>query len=233
MPRGVRLDRAGGEAHSRMRFVIVETNWLFEVACPAPYRTQDGLGLLRSANRGEVRLLLPAPSLVEARKVIRSRFANPKDANRIRQYLAHASASGSVDAGDNETVRRVLRSFEELLRVELDGLDDRIQAVREEGKVEVLPMTQPVLDRSVDLAMEAGLDLDPFDNAILSNVLVTAETLRELGETEVFFAEKDRHLQAVDRDGSRHEPICSLYDTAHVWVVHDFTLTRPERPAGW
>lgn len=216
-----------------MRSVFVETNFLFDIACPTPFRTQDALDLLRSAHEGDARLLLPAPCFVEARKVIRNRFQNPKDANRIRQYLAHERAAGRVTAEDDETVRRVLRPFEDAVAAELEALEDRLRDVITEGRIEVVHLTQQVLERSVELSMERGLDLNPFDNAILGAVLVTAENLRLNGETDVVFAEKDKDLQAVNKDGSRREPICSLYDAAHLWVFHDFTLRWPERPTGW
>ncbi len=53
-----------------MLHVFVETNWVVDYAAPAHRQTPAAHGLMERARKGELKLLLPALCISEARKVI-------------------------------------------------------------------------------------------------------------------------------------------------------------------
>ena len=150
----------------------------------------------------------------------------------MREYLKWARASGQVEGSDEEVTRRVLDRFERLVNNDLDRVEESLSALRSEAGLEVFPLSEAMLERSVGLAIEK-LDLKPFDNSILAAVLVKAEELRQQGNSDLAFCELDWDLRPWDRNRRRKPTLKRLYDDVHVWVYGDFTLTTPEPPASW
>ena len=89
-----------------------------------------------------------------------------------------------------------------------------------------------MLERSLSLSYEK-LDLEPFDQAILSAVLVHSERLAKHGENDFAFCELDSDLQPWDGNDNRKHRLADLYDKAGIWVYRDFLLETPEKPADW
>ena len=214
-----------------MKHVFVETNWVVDYCAPAHKRGLAATQLLNLARSGTLRLHLPSPCLSEASGAIRKKF-QPREANTIREYLKWARAGGQVDSGDEQVTRRVLDRFERLVNDDLDRLEDSLSALRFEAGLEVFPLSEAMLERSVGLTIEK-LDLKPFDSSILTAVLVRSEELRESGNSDLAFCELDWDLRPWDKNRRSKPTLKRLYDSAHVWVYGDFTLTTPEPPANW
>jgi hypothetical protein len=214
-----------------MKHVFVETNWVVDYCAPAHKRGLAATQLLNLARSGTLRLYLPSPCLAEASGAIRKKF-QPREANTVREYLKWASAGGQVEGGDEQVTRRVLDRFERLVNDDLDSLEDSLSGLRSEAGLEVFPLSEAMLERSVGLAIEK-LDLKPFDNSILAAVLVRAEQLRQEGNSDLAFCELDWDLRPWDKNSRRKPTLKRLYDEVHVWVYGDFTLTTPEPPVGW
>ena len=214
-----------------MKHVFLETNWIVDYCAPVHYRTPAATKLVEDAGSGVMRLYVPAPCLAEARSVIRFKF-QPRQADAIRGYLKWAKANGRVDAQDEERTRRVLDQFEAAVKNDLDDTEPRLEAMRQVNGLEIFPLTQAMLERSVSIATEK-LDLKPYDNSILAAVLVRAESLLATGERDLAFCELDADLQPWDKHGNTKPTLTRLYDDAHVWVYGDFTMTTPEPRQDW
>jgi predicted nucleic acid-binding protein len=220
-----------------MRSVLVETNWVVDWAAPVHHRKSGAERLLERARAGEFRLHVPSVSLVEARKVITTRFVPRREAHALRTFAHQLAAEGRLSEVEQQVVARVCASFEDRFSNELQGLDGRIGALAALPYVEVYALDDEMLAESVRLASEPGLDLAPFDAAIFSSVLVLGRRLRQAG-VEVCFAELDADLQPWRRDKStgqwgRKQPLSRLYDEAQIWVYGDFDLGHPDPGAGW
>jgi hypothetical protein len=213
-----------------MRHVFVETNWVVDCCAPAHRRVLAALNLLNDANSGKIALHLPAPCLAEARAAIRTKF-QPTEANRLREFLKWAKSEGHLENAHIDITRQVLDKFEQLVKQDLDNLEDKLKQLRAEKGLEVFPLTDPMLERSVSLATE--IELKPFDNSILSAILSRADELTKSGETDLAFCELDSDLQPWDKNGKSKPILTRLYDAARIWIYRDFTLTRPEQPSGW
>ncbi len=213
-----------------MRHVFVETNWVVDYCAPAHQRTLAAINLLEAAKSGTIQLHLPAPCLAEARSVIRTKF-QPREADRLREYLKWAKVNRHVQAEAEETTRRVLDQFESLVKRDLDNLGVRLEGMKAERGLHVFPLSADMLEQSVSLFEK--LDLRPFDNSILAAILVRAHELGKEGEKDLAFCELDGDLQPWDKKGNTKPVLARLYDGAHVWVYGDFTMTTPEPPANW
>jgi len=214
-----------------MKHVFVETNWVVDYCAPAHRRGLAATQLLNLARSSTLQLHLPSPCLSEASGAIRKKF-QPREANTIREYLKWAGAGEQAEGGDEQATRRVLDRFERLVNDDLDTLEDRLSGLRSETGLDVFPLSEAMLEKSLGLAIEK-LDLKPFDNAILAAVLVKAEELRHQGNSDLAFCELDWDLRPWDKNRRRKPTLKRLYDEVHVWVYGDFTLTTPEPPAGW
>jgi hypothetical protein len=214
-----------------MKHVFVETNWVVDCCAPAHLRQLAALELLRAANSGAIQLHLPGPCLTEARSVIRNRF-QPREADKIRQYLKWAQANRHTDAATAQTLRGVLDQFEHLVNQDLDNLQARIEGLKKEAGLHVFALTAEMLEKSISLA--ESLDLKPFDNSILAAILVQANRLAKQGEADIVFCELDGDLQWWPKKEGNPKPVLTrLYQKARVWVYGDFTMTTPERPKNW
>jgi hypothetical protein len=214
-----------------MKHVFVETNWVVDYCAPAHQRASAAVGLLDLARSNKIQLHLPALCLSEANGAIRKRF-QPREANALRQYLKWAKANGHLGVNEEQVTRRVLDQFERVVNTDLDNLESRLSALRTEVGLEVFPLSEAMLERSISQVVEK-LDLKPFDNSILAAVLVKAEELLRMGHSDLAFCELDGDLRPWDKNGRDKPPLKRLYDSAHVWVYGDFTITTPERPESW
>jgi hypothetical protein len=213
-----------------MRHVFVETNWVVDCCAPAHQRTLAAVNLLEAARSGTISVHLPAPCLTEARSAIRVKF-QPKEANRLREFLRWAKANGRLEAKAVEDTRRVLDQFEQLVKQDLDNLETRLDALKNEAGLEVFALSDDMLERSVSLTTE--LELKPFDNSILAAILVRAHQFLREEERDLVFCELDGDLQPWDKNGRAKPVLQRLYDEAHVWVYSDFTMTTPEPREDW
>jgi hypothetical protein len=137
-----------------------------------------------------------------------------------------------LKAEERETMFRVLDLYESTVRRELDELEARLQSLRERVGIKVLPLSEEMLDRAVEISAQK-LDLKPFDQAILAAVLVHTEALRRSGEGDIAFCELDGDLQPWDKNGRAKQPLTSLYEAAGVWVYGDFAMESPARRTGF
>ena len=215
-----------------MRHVLVETNWVYSYAAPAHHKRLDAVDLLRRARVGDIRLHLPALCLMEARQPLLRNCQPRHEADAVRQFLSRARAEQTVSAEQERTTREVLDRFEHQVNVELAQLDETIRSLRHESALEVFPLNEAMLARTLDLAV-VDVALRPFDQTILAAILVRAEELRTSGESDICFCEIDKDLQPWDRQGDAKQPLTRLYDAAAVWVYGDFNLRKPERPENW
>jgi hypothetical protein len=215
-----------------MRNVFVETNWVVAAAAPEHLRLSAAVELMNLARRGEIRLHLPSICLTEAQHPIRSKYQPRGPADTIRKYLAGSAAIQDFDSREIQIVRKVLDRYESRVISELDRLQLTLDELHGTPGIDVFPLDEQMLRRSVELSTEQ-LDLKPFDQAILSAVLVRAKQLHKDGEADFCFCELDGDLQPWDRNGNSKQPLTSLYDEAHVWVYGDFAMKNPERPTGW
>jgi predicted nucleic acid-binding protein len=181
-----------------MRHVFVETNWVVDYCAPAHQRALTAIRLLENASSGLIQLHLPGPCLAEARSVIRRKF-QPREADRLREYLKWARVHGHVNANDEHSARRVLDSFESLVKRDLDNLEARLEGLKKEKGLEVFPLNAEMLERSLSLSTEK-LELHPYDASILAAVLVRADALSKAGDRDFPFCELG-DLQPWDKNG--------------------------------
>ena len=214
-----------------MHHVFVETNWVVELVAPAHHQTPEAAALREKARSGQLKVYLPAISLTEARRPVRTKYQPRRAADELRKYLHWVTSAKKIDAERAQTVHVALDQYEAAVSSELDELEDRLQSLTQEPGIEVFALTEAMLARTVQLAT-LDLDLKPFDQAILGAILVRAEQLRDEGADQIAFCELDSDLQPWDKRGASKQPLTELYDSAHVWVYGDFALSSPEkRPA--
>jgi hypothetical protein len=209
--------------------VFLETNWLFGYAAPAHHQLPAAIDLFERAQHGEFTLHIPNCSLGEARKAILARCQPRNEANALRRFLTQAENAGDATREDASVARTLLDQYEASIKRDLDDLDNRLKALTTLPCVNIFCLDDAMLARSTDLVL-AGLDLKPFDQAILAAVLVNAERLWTAGERALSFCETDSDLQPWDREGRSKPLLRAAYDQAHIWVYGDFTLTKPDRP---
>jgi predicted nucleic acid-binding protein len=215
------------------RHVFLETNWLVACFAPAHFQMSDASNLLHETKEGGISLHIPSICLSEARSVIRRKFQPRSQADNFRNYLRWAKQETIVPEEKSRIVREVLDTYENVLLRELDRLEEGLATLGKEPGVEVFPLTDRMLERSVQLGTER-LELDPFDNSILAAVLTRADELKSVDNSaEIFFCKLDSHLQPWDKVGNRRLPLAQLYDDAHVWVYGDFSMQSPDRPQDW
>jgi hypothetical protein len=154
------------------------------------------------------------------------------EADAIRQFLLWARAEQIVSPEQERMTREVLDRFERQVRLELRELDNILASLRQVNGLELFPLNERMLERAVGLSA-SSLSLKPFDQAILAAVLVRAEELGVVGETDLCFCETDADLQPWDTNDAPKQPLTGLYDAASIWVYEDFDMKAPERPDVW
>ena len=211
-----------------MCHVFVETNWVVAYAAPAHHRIPAALELFdRAANR-ELKLYLPVICIAEARRPIFA-LQSRNQADRVRQFLLWARDEGVLNAGEDETTRRVLDMMEGREKADLRRLDETFQSLKAAEGIEIFNLSQQMLERCADLSY-LKLGLQPFDQAILAAILVRGEQLLTDGSEDLAFCELDSDLQPWDKDRNRKERLAELYDKARIWVYGDFLLQAPAKP---
>jgi hypothetical protein len=151
------------------------------------------------------------------------------EANALRRFLAWAQPSGYVTATDAASARLILDKYEAAIKRDLSELERTFRALAGAPCVDIFGMDDAMLNRATELII-AGLDLKPFDQAVLASVLVHAWRLWAQGERIISFCEIDSDLQPWDAYGNHKVPLRNAFNDAHVWVYGDFTLTQPTRP---
>ena len=214
-----------------MLHVFVETNWVFGFAAPAHHKDPKAVELFDKARRGDLRLHLPSLCVTEVRNPLRAKCQPRNEAGVIRDFLDWSRDSSRLTKEDYETTKQLLDRFEASVKSELDLLPQTLATLRREPNIEVFALSEPMLAMAVGLAF-VDLHLDPYDQSILSAVLIRARELWDAGEQDLCFCELDKHLQPWDKSGKR-VPLCDLYDQARVWVYGNLELTKPVRPPGW
>jgi hypothetical protein len=214
-----------------MRHVFVETNWVVACAAPAHHKIPAALELLERAAAGELKLYLPVICISEARRPLFERFQSRNEADRVRQFLLWARDHKCVDENDEVATRRVLDQMEGRVKADLEKLDEGLTNLSRANGVETFHLSQTMLERCAEIS-HARLDLQPFDQAILSAILVRAEELLAQGAEGMDFCELDSHLQPWDKDSRPKKPLTEMYDQARIWVYGDFLLQAPEKPEG-
>ncbi|MGG6297532.1 hypothetical protein ACQ4M4_24320 [Leptolyngbya sp. AN02str] len=217
----------------RPEAVLVETNWVVDVAAPAHLQSPQAVQLLERANAGEFRLFVPAICLAEARETVPRRFAPRSRSEDLRKFVRWARDEGRISLEDAKAAFRVFDQFDGLVANELTKVAERLEALALHPGLSVFPLSEPMLERQVAIgAMD--LALKPYDLAVLAAVLVKAEELQQAGHGWVGFCELDSDLQPWDKFGARKPVLSDLYDGARMWVYGDFLMEEVETlPDGW
>ena len=130
------------------------------------------------------------------------------------------------------STRLVLDKYESAIKGDLNQLEHTLRTLANRPFVEIFGMDDGMLDRATELVL-SGLDLKPFDHAILASILVRASRLWDAGERAISFCETDGDLQPWDAYGNPKISLRDAFDAAHLWVYGDFTLTEPRRREGF
>jgi hypothetical protein len=108
----------------------------------------------------------------------------------------------------------VLSTFESFLEAERKDAPARLDALRDEPSLDVFPLDEAMLARSVAAVLEA------------------AGPLRRAGHA-VSFCTLDGHLQPWNKKGGPKPELQELYDDAEIWVFGDFLFDLTARPNPW
>lgn len=208
-----------------MKHVFVESNWVFSSCAPKHLRRPAAERLLERARAGELRLYLPAVCLREGGDAIRKK-CQPRVPDEMRSFLATARREGQLSSESADGVTQALELYRARVTRELHVLNDTLEAVRTTPGVEAFALSEVMLERAIQLRADGVNDLKPFDEAILAAVLVKARALRDqhAAETDfsIAFCTLDGDLKPWARDGTRREPLASLYDQEMLTVYPDF-----------
>lgn len=213
-----------------MRHVFVESNWVFACCAPRHLRSPFAELLLQKAQAGELRLHLPAICLREGGDAIRKK-CQPRVSRDMSDFLTAARQGGSLSNESAHAVSQALNLYRSTVGREIQSLNDTLDAVRTAPGVEAFALSEPMLERAIQLRADGPASLKPFDEAILAAILVKARTLREhhASDTDfdLAFCTRDGDLQPWTGEGHPREPLFSLYEREGVWVYGDFAaVTR-------
>jgi len=191
------------------------------------------MSLLDKAKGGSLTIHVPGVCLSEGRNVIRKKFQPRYPLDPLRKYIRWAGDKSEIDDTTADTVRRLLERYERFVSAELDNLETTVGDFMKAPGVEVFPLSEPMLERSLTLTNEK-LDLHAFDNSILAAILTRAEEIKAHDRAcELFFCTLDGDLQPWDKNGNMKQVLRRLYDQANVWVYGDFEMSSHERPDDW
>jgi hypothetical protein len=209
-----------------MRHVFVESNWVFACCAPRHLRSPFAELLLQKARAGELRLHLPAICLREGGDAIRKK-CQPRVPEEMSDFLTAARQGGSLSHESAHAVSQALNLYRSTVSREIQSLNATLDSVRTAPGVEVFALSEPMLERAIQLRVAGPDGLKPFDEAILAAILVKARTLREhhASDTDfdLAFCTRDGDLQPWTREGLPREPLFSLYEREGVWVYGDFS----------
>ncbi|MDV3353646.1 hypothetical protein QGP82_33540 [Leptothoe sp. LEGE 181152] len=213
--------------------VLVETNWVVDLAAPAHLQSPQAIQLLQRADAGEFRLFVPAICLAEARETVPRRFTPRSRSEDLRKFVRWARDEGRINLEDAEAAFQVFNQFDGLVVNELTKVSERLEMLASHPGLSVFPLSESMLERQVTIGA-IGLSLKPYDLAILAAVLVKSEELQQDGYPWVGFCELDSDLQPWDRLGTRKPILSNLYNDSRVWVYGDFLLEELNKlPEGW
>jgi len=215
-----------------LEHVFVETNWLVGCLAPAHHKVFAAERLLDKAKNGEITLHLPAICVAECQRPIREKFQVKLEADRVRRFLLWARSVEAMEPDQEETVRRTLNQMEGLVKRDLARLVDTLKDLCAQKGVEIFHIEEEMWLRTTEL-FYLGLQLQPFDQAILASILVKDEMLQRQGVVRFAFCEADSDLQPWDKAGEAKEPLVGLYDQAAIWVYGDFLMQNPLMPEKW
>jgi hypothetical protein len=208
-----------------MRHVFVESNWVFACCAPRHLRSPFAELLLQKARAGELRVHLPAICLREGGDAIRKK-CQPRVPEEMSGFLSAARQEGSLSHESAQAVSQALHLYRATVSRELQSLNDTLDSIRTAPGVEAFALSEPMLERAIQLRADGPVGLKPFDEAILAAILVKARALREQHASDtdfgLAFCTRDGDLQPWTREGGRREPLASLYEREGVWVSGDF-----------
>lgn len=205
-----------------MKHVFVETNWVFEFCAPAHRRTPEAIGLAERASKSELTLHVPSISLREGANAIRQKSQpKPKELQEFRRW---AEANGKIDHATAQVATTFLQAYVSSVQADLAQLDSRIEQIRTSSGVEVFALSEPMLERAIELRAEVS-GLKPFDEAILAAVLVRAADLKSKEPAAtLYFCDLDGDLVPLDRTGNPRTELTRLYDAVGIQVRQDFQV---------
>ena len=213
--------------------VLVETNWVVDVAAPAHLQSPQAVSLLQRADAGELKLFVPAICLAETRETVPRRFTPRSRSEDLRKFVRWARDEGRISLEDAQAAFRVFDQFDGLVANELTKVSERLEALASHPGLSVFPLSEPMLERQISIgAMD--LSLKPYDLAVLAAVLVKSEELQREGYSWVGFCELDSDLQPWDKLGARRPILSDLYNDARIWVYGDFLIEEIGKlPNAW
>jgi hypothetical protein len=206
-----------------MRHVIVETNWVVDWAAPAHHREPTAVDLHEAALGGLCHLHLPAISIAEARRVIPRKFRLSEEIGALKRFAGLLVNEGRFAEEDRVRAQAFLNLFEGRVKRDFEALEGKLLSLRKAQNIEVFALSEAMLERSIALSSTHGVELEPFDNAILAAVLERAAELRAGGAVDVVFATLDAHLLPWFRKTSKpREELQGLYASVGLQVVDGF-----------
>jgi hypothetical protein len=214
-----------------MRHILVETNWVVDWAAPAHHRKQSAVDLFDAAVAGRCWLHIPAISLAEARPVIRKRFKLSDEIDGLALFSRQLLDEGAFTRDDHQHAHRFLNLYEDRVRRSFEDLEARLDQLRRTHQVEVFALSEAMLERSIALSNQHGIELEPFDNSILAAIIERATALAAEGATDLVFATKDAHLLPRFRNGKLKEALDALYRGVGLEVVDGFGKALGPLPA--
>jgi predicted nucleic acid-binding protein len=213
--------------------VLVETNWVVDIAAPAHLQSPQAVKLLQRADAGELQLFVPAICLAEARETVPRRFTPRSRSEDLRKFVRWARDEGRISLEDARAAFRVFDQFDGLVVNELTKVSERLNALAAHPGLSVFPLSESMLERQVSIGT-MDLSLKPYDLAVLAAVLVKSEALQQEGHPWVGFCELDSDLQPWDKFGAQKPILSGLYNDARIWVYGDFLIEEVEKlPDGW
>lgn len=165
--------------------VFVETNWVVDIIAPAHLQSLESAQLLEQANVGLVELYLPAICLTEARETVLRRFTPRSRSDDFRKFVKWARDQGQITLEDASAAFRVFEKFDRLVAHELAETSKRIANLANNPGLKIFPLSEPMLERQVEIGAIDALFLKPYDLAVLAAVLVKAEDLQSLGYSQI------------------------------------------------
>jgi hypothetical protein len=203
--------------------VFVESNWVFEYVEPEFKRKPAAGRLVARAAAGELVLHIPAICLREGAESVRRKCQPRHELGEFRRFV---NGTGALSTPDTEVVRGFLEAYDQHVKAGIDGVDARLDDLRNEANVEVFALSDEMLGRVLDLrrsVVEVN-QMKPFDEAILAAVIVRAETLSASGTADLTFCTLDSDLLPWTKKGEARPELKKLYDGAGVSVLASFAV---------
>jgi hypothetical protein len=205
-----------------MKYVFVESNWVYTYCGPAYRRTQEAEELVKRAAAGELRIEVPSVAIREGGNAIRLKW--PKVDKELGEFRRWAVRERRIDRALADAAVEFLEAHQAQLQSEMATLDDRLDELLHLPGVNVFALDQRMLDRAISLRQQAA-DLKPFDEAILAAILIRAADVRSDAKSGVFFCSLDKSdLGAMDRKGQPRRQLASLYAEAGIINRSDFLV---------